>query len=197
MASSLAAILIATVPLFVTLIASRTDPDERPTAAQLAGVVVSFLGVVALVGIDIGGTRHELLGAAAILVAAIGYAAGALIVKRSFAAADPLGPTAAAMAVAAVMLVPFAATDLPRHAPSADVILALVVLGTLCSALAFLLFFRLVAQTGASRATVITYVNPIVALALGAVLVGERITSGAVAGLVLILAGSYLATRQP
>jgi drug/metabolite transporter (DMT)-like permease len=150
--------------------------------------------VAALVGIDIGGTTSELIGAGAILIATLGYACGPLIVKRRLSEAEPLGPVTAAMGIASIILLPFGIGDFPAQAPSVDAIVSLVVLGLVCSALAFLIFFRLIAEVGPGRATVITYINPVVALALGVAVLGESVTAGAVAGLLLILAGSWLAT---
>jgi drug/metabolite transporter (DMT)-like permease len=192
--SSLAAILIAALPLVVAFFSLRFDHAERPTPRRLVGMLVGLGGVVALVGIDIGGRGAELLGAAAVLAATLGYAAGPLIVKRHLAGADPLGPVTAAMAIATVMLLPFGIGDFPTEMPQADTLASVAVLGLVCSALAFLVFFRLIAEVGPSRATVITYVNPIVALALGVAILGESVTAGAIAGLLLILAGSWLAT---
>jgi drug/metabolite transporter (DMT)-like permease len=192
--SSLAAILIASLPLMVTFLALRFDHSERPTRSRLLGMLVGLGGVAALVGIDIGGTGPELIGAGAILIATMGYACGPLIVNRQLSDADPLGPVTAAMAIASIILLPFGIGDFPSQTPSGEAILAVVVLGLVCSATAFLVFFRLIAEVGPSRATVITYVNPVVALALGVAVLGESITAGAVAGLLLILAGSWLAT---
>ncbi len=192
--SSLAAILIAAVPLFVALLALRFDHAERPTATRLAGMLIGIAGVAALVGIDIGGRGDELLGALAILFAAFCYAVGPMIVKRRLSDVDPLGPVAASLAIATLLVTPFALADVPTEAPSADVVASIVVLGLICSALAFLFFFRLIAEVGPSRATVITYVNPVVALALGVAILDESVTAGAVAGLLLILAGSWLST---
>jgi drug/metabolite transporter (DMT)-like permease len=192
--SSLAAILIAAVPLFVALLALRFDHAERPNATRLAGMLVGLAGVVALVGIDIGGRGAELLGALAILVAAFCYAVGPMIVKRRLSDVDPLGPVAASLAIATLLVTPFALADVPTETPSGDVIASIVVLGLICSALAFLFFFRLIAEVGPSRATIITYVNPVVALALGVAILDESVTAGAVAGLLLILAGSWLST---
>ena len=192
--SSLAAILIAAVPLFVALLALRFDHAERPTATRLAGMLIGIAGVAALVGIDIGGRGDELLGALAILVAAFCYAVGPMIVKRRLSDVDPLGPVAASLAIATLLVTPVALADVPTEAPSADVVASIVVLGLICSALAFLFFFRLIAEVGPSRATVITYVNPVVALALGVAILDESVTAGAVAGLLLILAGSWLST---
>jgi drug/metabolite transporter (DMT)-like permease len=192
--SSLTAILIASLPLVVAFLSLRFDRSERPTRARLLGMLIGLAGVAALVGIDIGGTTSELIGAGAILVATLGYACGPLIVKRQLADADPLGPVTAAMAIASIILLPFGIGDFPTETPSGEAILSVAVLGLVCSALAFLIFFRLIAEVGPSRATVITYVNPVVALALGVAVLGENVTAGAVAGLLLILAGSWLAT---
>jgi drug/metabolite transporter (DMT)-like permease len=192
--SSLAAILVAAVPLFVALLAMRFDHAERPTVTRLVGMLIGLTGVVALVGIDIGGKRDELLGALAILAVAFCYAIGPMIVKRRLSDVDPLGPVAASLGIAALLVTPFAAVSLPDSVPSADTFASVAVLGLLCSALAFLLFFRLIAEVGPSRATVITYINPVVALALGVAILGESVTTGVAVGLLLILAGSWLST---
>ena len=192
--SSFAAILVATVPLFVALLATRFDHSERPTATRFIGMLIGLGGVVALVGIDVGSQRDELLGALAILVVAFLYAVGPMIVKRRLSDVDPLGPVAASVAIAALLVTPFAFADLPDSTPSADTFASIAVLGLLCSALAFLLFFRLIAEVGPGRATVITYINPVVALALGVAILDESVTTGVVVGLLLILAGSWLST---
>jgi drug/metabolite transporter (DMT)-like permease len=182
------------VPLFVALLALRFDRAERPTAIRLAGMLIGLAGVVALVGIDIGGRTEELLGALAIVAAAFCYAVGPMIVKRRLSDVDPLGPVAASLAIATLLVTPFALVDVPQVVPSGDAIASLVVLGLVCSALAFLFFFRLIAEVGPSRATIITYVNPVVALALGVAILDESVTTGVVVGLLLILAGSWLST---
>ena len=148
--SSLAAILIATVPLLVALLALRYAHAERPTRTRFVGMLIGLAGVIALVGIDIGSHPGELLGAGALLLAASGYAAGALIIKHSFQATDPIGPVAAAMTLGAVMLLPFGLAGMPASAPAPDAIASIVALGLVCSALAFLVFFGLVAEAGAS-----------------------------------------------
>jgi drug/metabolite transporter (DMT)-like permease len=192
--SSLTAILIAAVPLFVALLALRFDHAERPTPTRLAGMLIGLAGVAALVGIDLGGKSDALLGAAAILLVAIFYAIGPMIVKRRLSDVDPLGPVAASVAIGTLLVTPFALADLPDSMPSADTLVSLGVLGLFCSALAFLFFFRLIAEVGPGRATVITYVNPVVALALGVAVLDESVTTGVIVGLLLILAGSWLAT---
>jgi len=192
--SSLAAILIATVPLVVAFLALRFDRAEQPSPTRFVGMLVGLSGVIALVGIDIGGRGAELVGAAAVLAAAFGYACGPLIAKRHLTAVDPLGPVAGALGIASIMLLPFAIGGFPTHEPSGEALMSVIVLGLVCTALAFLVFFRLIAEVGPSRASIITYVNPIVALALGVAILDERVTAGVVAGLLLILAGSWLST---
>ena len=128
------------------------------------------------------------------LVAAFCYAVGPMIVKRRLSDVDPLGPVAASLALATLLVTPFALADVPDAVPSTEALASIVVLGLICSAAAFLLFFRLIAEVGPSRATIITYVNPVVALALGVAILDESITTGVAVGLLLILAGSWLST---
>ena len=192
--SSLAAIIISSVPLLVALLALRFDPAERATGTRLAGLVIGLVGVVVLVGIDGTTTLATLLGAGAIGLAAIGYASGPMILKRHMADLDPRAAMGASLALAAIVLTPVAAADLPSRMPSATALVALVVLGLLCTATAFALMAVLIAEVGPGRAVVITYINPIVAVALGVAILGEQPGAGAIAGLLLILAGSWLST---
>ncbi len=192
--SSLAAIVIATVPLIVAVLAMRFDPTERPTARRALGLLVGFAGVVALVGIDVAGSTRALLGTAAILGAAVGYATGPMIIKHRLAGLDGRATMGASLAVAALLLSPLAALTWPAKVPSTGALLSTAVLGVVCTAVALAVLSVLVAEAGPGRATVITYVNPVVAVALGVALLGEQPGAGAVAGLVLILGGSWLAT---
>ncbi len=193
-ASSLAAIIIASVPLLVALLAFRYDPTERTGGPQLAGLLVGLVGVVLLVGLDASGSLASLLAAGAVLVSAGGYATGAMILKRHLAGLDPRATMGAVLAIAAVLLTPLALIDAPSRMPSGGALAAVGGLGVVCTALAFVLMAVLIAEIGAGRAVVVTYVNPVVAVALGVTLLGERPGAGAVAGLLLILAGSWLAT---
>jgi drug/metabolite transporter (DMT)-like permease len=192
--SSLAAIIVAAAPLFVALLALRFDAEERATGTRLAGLLLGLAGVVALMGIDVAGRSAELLGALAILFSAFCYAVGPMVLKRHFADIDPRASMGAALAVAAVILTPFAALDRPASVPSGEAIASLLVLGLFCTAAAFVFYGALVAEAGPGRALVITYVAPVVAVALGVAVLGERPGAGAVAGLLLILAGSWLST---
>ena len=193
-ASSVAAIVIATVPLLIALLALRFDHSERPTRTRMIGMLVGLAGVIALVGIDLSGHGDELLGAAAVMVAAVGYAAGPMLLKRHLIDFDPRATMAASLLVAAVLLTPAAALTIPGSPPPADAIASLVVLGLLCTATAFVIYMLLVSEIGPGRAAIITYINPVVAVALGVIVLGESPGTGAIAGLLLILAGSWLAT---
>ena len=193
-ASSLAAILIASVPLIIALLALRFDHSERVGGRRLVGLFIGLGGVVALVGIDVAGRTDELLGAGAILLAAVGYAIGPMMLKRQMADLDPRATMAGALTAATLVLTPFALFSTPSSAPSGQAIASLVVLGLFCTAAAFVFFGALIADVGPSKASVITYVSPVVAVALGVTVLDERPGVGAVAGLLLILAGSWLST---
>jgi drug/metabolite transporter (DMT)-like permease len=198
--SSLAAIIVAAAPLFVALLALvGFDDSERVGGSRLVGLLIGLAGVVALVGIDATGSREEALGAGAILLSAFCYAVGPMLLKRHLADLDPRASMGAALAVAAVVLTPFAALAPPAATPSASAVISLAVLGIFCTAAAFAFYGALVAEAGAGRALVITYIAPVVAVALGVAVLGERPGAGAAAGLLLILAGSWLATggRMP
>ena len=192
--SSLAAILIATLPLTIALLALRFEPAERVDRARFIGLLAGLAGVVLLLGVDVAGSADELLGSGAILLAVVGYAIGPLIVKRSLADTNPLGPVVAALAISTLMLAPFAVIDAPGETPDAGALWSIAALGVASTALAFLFYFTLIAEVGPSRASVITYVNPVVAVVLGVLLLDESLTVAAIAGLALILAGSRVAT---
>jgi drug/metabolite transporter (DMT)-like permease len=192
--SSLAAIIIAAAPLFVALLALRFDAEERATGARLAGLLLGLAGVIALMGIDVAGRADELLGALMILVSAFCYAVGPMVLKRHFADLDPRASMGAALGVAAVVLTPAVMVNPPDAVPSGSALLSLAILGIFCTAAAFVFYGALVAEAGPGRALVITYVAPVVAVALGVAVLGEHLGAGAIAGLLLILAGSWLST---
>ncbi|TMF41738.1 MAG: DMT family transporter [Chloroflexi bacterium] len=125
-----------------------------------------------------------------------GYAIGPMIVARRLAGVPALGVVAASLLVTAVVYAPFGLVQMPSAIPSTRVLVAVGILALVCTAVAFLLFFALIGEVGPVRATVITYFNPAVALLLGIVILNEPFTLGAGAGFVLILLGSFLATRR-
>jgi drug/metabolite transporter (DMT)-like permease len=157
------------------------------------GLFVGFAGVGALVGFDLRGT--DLGAVAEMIVPAVGYAIGPLIISRRLSDLPSLGVVSASVALTAIAYAPSALTHRPAHI-SLEVVGAVAGLAFVCTALAFLLFFALIAEIGPARSTVITYLNPAVAVALGVVLLGEHVTTGIAVGFPLILVGSYLATRS-
>jgi drug/metabolite transporter (DMT)-like permease len=192
--SSLTAILVATMPLLVAVLSIRFSPADRPTGFRSLGLLIGFTGVVALLGFDVAGKPAELLGAALVLVATLGYAIAPIIVSRRLADLDPLGPVAASLAIGTVALLPAAIAAPPPGVPTLSALIAIAVLGVVCTALGLVVFFYLIAEAGPSRASVITYVNPLVAVVVGVVVLGEHVGAMSIAGLLLILAGSWLST---
>jgi len=191
--SSLTAILIATMPLFVALLSVRLSPGDKPTGLRLLGLVIGLGGVIALLGIDVAGRPNELLGAALVLLATLGYATAPIIVSRRLADLDPLGPVAASLTLSTVALLPAVFVS-PPHAIPASALWAIAVLGVVCTALGLVVFFQLIAEAGPSRASVVTYINPVVAVLLGVVVLDEHLGATSLTGLALILGGSWLST---
>ena len=142
-----------------------------------------------------GAGHGDTLPVIEVLLTALGYSIGPLIANRKLADLPPVAVNTVCLGAAALIYAPFAALTWPRSVPSVQVLAALAALGVICTAAAFLVFFRLIAEVGPARATVITYVNPAVAVALGVIVLGEHLTPAIGAAFVLILGGSVLATR--
>jgi drug/metabolite transporter (DMT)-like permease len=191
LSSSLTGLLIAAVPLVAAGATVVTRSAHRPEGRSWFGLLLGILGVAALVGLDFG--RVGLVPLLEICVVVIGYTTGPMVLSRSLSQLPSLGVIAASLTVTALVYAPVAAFAVPPHV-RVDVALSVAGLGVVCTALAFLLFFALIAEVGPVRATVITYVNPAVAAVLGVTLLGERFTVGMGAGFALVLAGSVLAT---
>jgi drug/metabolite transporter (DMT)-like permease len=169
--------------------------SEAVNRKRFTGLVIGLAGVVALLGLDIHGRAAELLGAGAVLLSALGYALAALLYRRWLDDIPALGVTTVMTLVSSVIFVGPAAAELPHRAPTAGSIAALVTLGVVNTGLAYWLFYLLIDESGAATAAVITYLMPVMALALGAGLLGEKLTVGVWIGLVLIAIGAWLATN--
>jgi drug/metabolite transporter (DMT)-like permease len=193
LSSSLTGLLLATVPLVSAVIVATTG-HERMGRRRALGLLVGFVGVAALVGVDVSG--GDLLAVAAVGVVAVCYALGPFILIRRLNDQPQLAVVVASLLIAAAIYLPFGLAQAPRHAPGLDTVLAVVGLGVICTALAFVFFFKLIAEVGPARATVITYVNPAVALALGIAVLDEPFTATIALGFALILAGSVLGTAR-
>jgi drug/metabolite transporter (DMT)-like permease len=191
LSSSLSGLLVATVPIIGAVLARLTG-GERLTVTRWTGLLIGLGGVALLAGRAAGGSAWPV---AEVLLVATGYAIGPLIASRKLSDLPGLGVTAVCLAFAAVVYAPAAALTLPHALPPARVIGSLAVLAVLCTAAAFVMFFMLIAEIGPARATVITYVNPAVAVALGVAVLGEPLTPVILGSFVLILCGSVLAAR--
>jgi drug/metabolite transporter (DMT)-like permease len=193
--SSVTGILIAMVPLSIVLIQRFFGVYERLGGWRIAGLGIGFVGVAALLGFGTISGPWGWAGVACMLVATLGYAIGPLIIQRHLSGLDPYGPLAASLLISSVVLIGPALLAFPAHMPTALVLASMAILGIVCTALAMLLMFYLVSHAGASRAAVITYINPAVAALLGVSLLHERLGLGGILAFVLILLGSWLATR--
>lgn len=188
--SSLAGLLIAAVPLVGAMAFLLTPHAERFSRTQWVGLLLGFAGVTCLVGLDLG--EVNLLAVAEMLGVAVCYAAGPLIMSRYLSDLPVLGVMTGALTISALAYLPFGIAQPPTDLP-ADATWSIVVLALLCTALGFVLFGALIGEAGPTRATLFTYVNPAVAVLLGALVLDERITSGMVVGFPLILVGSVVA----
>jgi drug/metabolite transporter (DMT)-like permease len=192
--SSLAGLLIAGVPLVGTAIAIATGGSERLGRPALVGLLLGLVGVAAIVGGDF--EASDLGAILAVGVVVVGYAVGPAILSRRLDGLPSLAIMSLSLALSGVVYAPIAVLQWPAVAPSTNVIVAIVILGTICTALAFLLFAALIQEIGPVRATVITYVNPAVAAVLGVLVLRETFTIPMAVGFVLVILGSTLATRR-
>ncbi|WP_433562630.1 DMT family transporter [Nocardia sp. CA-151230] len=190
--SSTVGLLIAAVPLIAIVLTTRLG-HERLDPRRILGLVIGFAGVTALVGLDIDVSN---LGAlAAIGVSVIGYALGPIIIDRKLAELPPIGVVTGSLIFAAAIYLPFALWRMPSRFPAGPS-WSVVGLGLICTALAFVVFFALIGEVGPSRATVITYINPAVALLIGVSLLDEPLTAGMAIGFPLVILGSLLGTAR-
>jgi drug/metabolite transporter (DMT)-like permease len=191
--SALAGILVASAPIFTTLLAAAFVPAERLTRLGVAGIALGMVGIVLLFGVDLGDSTDALVGGGLVLLAGLGYAVGALVVRARLRDVPPLGVAAGVMALATLAMLPTVPFALPAEAPGLDAVAALLVLGAGGTGVAFLIFYTLNAEVGPSRASVVAYVAPVFSVVYGVALLDEPFGLGAGLGLVLILAGSWLA----
>jgi drug/metabolite transporter (DMT)-like permease len=191
--SSLSGLLVSTVPLIGVVIGVVTRSGEHHGWRRILGLCIGLVGVGVLVGFNVSSSTFGAIGE--VIIVAICYATGPYIITRKLSDLPALGVIAASLLLAAVAYAPAAVVQLPHAWPSAEAIAAVGALGVVCTAIAFLIFFALIAEVGPVRATVITYVNPAVAVTLGVLLLHEPLTAGIAVGFALILAGSVLAAR--
>jgi drug/metabolite transporter (DMT)-like permease len=193
LSSSLSGLLVAAVPLIGVFVA-RVMGDERGIdPLRILGLLMGLAGVGALVGLDLGQLSVAAVIEVAIVV--VGYAVAPAIQAQHLSDLPSIPVVAASLLLVAVAYLPVAIIQRPAHV-GLEPLASILVLGSVCTALAFVIFFALIAEIGPARAVVITYVNPAVAVVLGVALLGERFTVGMAVGFPLILAGSVLAARR-
>ena len=194
-ASALTGILVSAAPIFTALIAVRFDDDERPHGIATAGVVMGIVGVVLLFGVDLSGDAQALAGGLMVLLASVGYAAGSLYLKHRLRGVAPVALAASTMVAGAAVLLPFALFTLPSQAPELQTVASLLALGAGGTGIAFAIYFTLIAEIGPGRASLVAYIAPGFAVFYGVTLLSEPLTPGAILGLILILAGSWIAAE--
>jgi drug/metabolite transporter (DMT)-like permease len=193
--SGLTAVLISPAALFVALFAPFIDPSERIDRRQAAGMLAGLAGVALVVGVDSISTVGQFLGALAMVAAAAFYALGGFVVKRRYGRLTSVQASFVSISVASVLTLPAAIGTAPTETPGLGAVAAVVALGAVGTALAFVIFYKLIAEAGAGRAALVSYLAPGVALFYGAVFLDEAITVAAIVGLALILGGVALASR--
>lgn len=194
--SALAGLLLAAVPIIGAVVTAMLGDRGNMAPIRLAGMALGIIGVATLVGLDAGSGHLDLVSLVEMLTVAACYALAPIVVDRQRNPAPALGTITVSLLLVTVAYAPAGVPELWTAPPlRTSTIVSLLVLGLICTALAFILFFRLIAAAGPVRAVVITFINPAVALALGVVVLDEPLTTGMVVGFPLVLAGSWLATR--
>ncbi|SDN54283.1 Permease of the drug/metabolite transporter (DMT) superfamily [Klenkia soli] len=195
LSSSLTGLLVATVPFVAALAGRLLGGEEELSRVRIGGMLLGVVGIVALLGLDVRGA--QLLAIGAVVLTVVGYATAPLVISRQLADVPGVAAAAVALVVTSLVYAPFAVPRLDQvTAAPVDALLAVLALGLICTALALVLFFRLIREVGPQRALVITFVNPAVAVLLGVLLLDEPFTVGIAVGLPVILVGCVLATRR-
>jgi drug/metabolite transporter (DMT)-like permease len=190
LSSSLSGLIVATVPLISVALAALMRHHDRLDRRGIGGLVVGLAGVAVLLGLDVH--TGDLASVGQVLLVAVGYATGPLIVSRYLGELSSLALAAVSLALVAIVYLPVAVAQAPSRMPPYTAIVSLVLLGLVCTALAFVAFFELIKEVSPTRATIITYFNPVVAVALGVILLGEPLKAGMAVGFALILLGSWM-----
>ncbi len=189
--SSLSGLLIATVPLIAILLSWATRHEGRLGWSRLTGLALGFAGVAVIVGVDVHGP--DVLSVVEVLGTAVCYATGPFIIARHLSGVSPSAVVGASLVLTALGYAPVGLTHLPTHV-TPEVITSVAILVAVCTGVAFLIYFALIAEVGPARATVITYINPAVAVVLGIAILHEHFSVGFAIGVPLVLLGSFLGT---
>jgi len=195
--SGLAGLLIASVPIWATIFASMRGDKTVWHHKRLMGIVVGFIGLIAVVGFESIKGSSDPLSIAMVLVAAIGYSYAVMMVQGARPHVSGIAINAVAMAITAIFYLPLTIIQWPTHEISSEAINAIIGLGVLSTGAAFVAFFALAAMIGVARGSLVTYLNTAFAVVLGVIILDEPFTTGMALGLPLVLIGSYFASRKP
>jgi drug/metabolite transporter (DMT)-like permease len=193
--SGLAGLLVSTVPIFATIIISLRGDHSVWQFRRIIGIVVGFLGLILVVGIESLTGSADLLSIAMVLIASVSYAYAVIMILANLPLVDGIAINGLAMAISTVFWGPVAIAQWPSNI-SMNSALSLIALGIFSTAFAFILFFKLIEEIGPARGSLVTYVNTAVAVVLGVIILKEPLTIGIVIGLPLVLIGSYLASKK-
>ena len=196
MTSGLAGLLVATVPIWATLIASMHGDKTVWQSKRLIGILIGFVGIVLVVGIESFSGRQSIVAIFMILIAAIGYAWAVTMVTSKIPHIEPISINAVAMVFTVIVYLPFLFLYMPDKVPSTEALGSVIILGLFPTALAFILFFQLIKDIGTARGSLVTYLNTAFAVMLGVIILKEPFTLGIAIGLPLVLIGSYFASRK-
>ncbi|MBU6380279.1 MAG: DMT family transporter [Acidobacteria bacterium] len=195
--SGLAGLLVASVPIWATIFASMRGDKSVWHHTRLIGIIVGFIGLIAVVGIESITGSADPLSIGMVLVAAIGYSYAVMMVQTALPDVSGIAINAVAMALTAIFYLPWTLIQWPEHHISMSAINAVIGLGVLSTGAAFVAFFALTAIIGVARGSLVTYLNTAFAVVLGVIILSEPLTFGIIIGLPLVLIGSYLASRKP
>jgi drug/metabolite transporter (DMT)-like permease len=193
--SGLAGLLVSTVPIFATIITSMRGDHSVWQFKRIFGIVVGFLGLILVVGIESLTGSADLLSIVMVLIASVSYAYAVIMILSNLPLVDGIAINGLAMALTTIFWGPVAIAQWPSNI-SMNSALSLIALGVLSTAFAFILFFKLMEDIGPARGSLVTYVNTAVAVVLGVIILKEPLTAGILIGLPLVLVGSYLASKK-
>lgn len=194
--SGLAGLLIATTPIWSAIQASIQGDKSVWHHRRLLGMIIGFFGIFLVVGLESLKGKQSVVAIGMLILAAMGYSVAMMTISRKAADADGKAINGVAMAVTALVYLPFAIHFAPDQMPSGKAIAALVTLGLVPTAFAFFIFFILIAEIGAARGALVTYLNTAFAVVLGVAILKEPLTLGIILGLPLVLVGSYFASHK-
>ncbi|GHO45947.1 DMT family transporter [Ktedonospora formicarum] len=195
-ASSTAAILLATAPLFVAVLAPLLNRNERMQSSQLIGLLVGLLGVALVVGAGPEVLHAHILGIGAILIAAFSYALSGLLMKRFYLRTSPVTVTFLSNLISIPLLFPLIIFVHPFVRPDVMNLLIMLVLGVFNTALPLTVYVYLLQEIGAGQALLMTYLSPVIALFLAIIFLHEEITVWMLLGLVFVLGGITMVARR-